>query len=181
MQRRTVLKLAGSGAAALAVAGVGGAVWLSGAPAPIARFVSFDEARRWLDTLVADASARSLTAWPLAQVLEHAAQSVEFSMHGFPQPKSAAFQNSVGRLAFAAFERAGAMTHGLTEPIPGAPALVATEVGLAADRLRAAFAAFEAHTGPLAPHFAYGPLDKARYTRAHLLHLADHAGEITPA
>ena len=181
MQRRTVLKLAGSGAAALAVAGVGGSLWLSGAPAPIARFASFDAARRWLDTLVADASARSLTAWPLAQVLEHAAQSVEFSLHGFPQPKPAAFQNSVGRLAFAAFERAGAMTHGLTEPIPGAPMLVATDIGLASDRLRAAFDTFEAHTGPLAPHFAYGALDKARYTRAHLLHLADHASEITSA
>src|SRR5690349_17479914 len=124
MQRRTVLKLAGSGAAALAVAGVGGAVWLSGAPAPIARFGSLAEARTWLDTLVASYCARSLTAWPLAQVLEHAAQSVEYSIHGFPQHKSAAFQNSVGRLAFAAFERAGAMSHGLTEPIPGAPALV---------------------------------------------------------
>ena len=181
MQRRTVLKLAGSGAAALAVAGVGGGLWLSGAPAPIARFVSFDAARRWLDALVADASARSLTAWPLAQVLEHAAQSVEFSLHGFPQPKPAAFQNTVGRLAFAAFERAGVMTHGLTEPIPGAPPLAAIDIGLAADRLRAALDAFEAHTGPLAPHFAYGALGKARYTRAHLLHLADHAGEIVPA
>lgn len=181
MQRRTVLKLAGSGAAALAVAGAGGAVWLSGAPAPIARFASFADARRWLDTLVAEAGAHSLTAWPLAQVLEHAAQSVEFSLHGFPQPKPALFQHSVGRLAFAAFERAGAMRHGLTEPIPGAPALVATDVGPAAARLHAAFAAFEAHTGPLAPHFAYGPLDKARYTRAHLLHLADHAGGIATA
>ena len=33
---------------------------------------------------------------------------------------------------------------------------------------------FEAFNGPLKPHFAYGELDKAAYTRAHLMHLANH-------
>ena len=33
----------------------------------------------------------------------------------------------------------------------------------------------------LAPHFAYGALDKNAYRRAHLMHLADHAREIVRA
>ena len=37
-----------------------------------------------------------------------------------------------------------------------------------------ALAAFDAWSGPLKPHVAYGELDKAQYTRAHLMHLADH-------
>jgi hypothetical protein len=31
------------------------------------------------------------------------------------------------------------------------------------------------------PHFAYGALDKAQFTRAHLMHLANHWTEISPA
>lgn len=182
MQRRRFLKISAWSAATLAVAGgAGGALWLSGAPTPIPGFDSFAQARDWLGELAANPAARSLTDWPLAQVLEHCAQSVEFSMTGFPQPKSALFQETAGALAFAAFNRRGAMRHGLTEAIPGAPALVATDLAAAAQRLLAAFAAFEAHAGPLRPHFAYGALDKGRYTRAHLLHLANHAQRIALA
>ena len=45
------------------------------------------------------------------------------SLDGFPQPKSAAFQRTVGAAAFTVFQWRGKMTHGLDEPIPGAPAL----------------------------------------------------------
>ena len=38
--------------------------------------------------------------------------------------------------------------------------------------------AFDAHTGALAPHFAYGALDKPDYLRAHLMHLANHWQEM---
>lgn len=176
MHRRRFLRLAGYGTAALALAGGGaGAWWLAGAKPDVRTFADIDGARRWLDALSRQASARSLTEWSLAQVLEHAAQSVEFSLHGFPEAKPAWFQASAGALAFAVFDRQGAMRHGLTEPIPGAPGLAATELAPAAQRLDAALQAFVTHAGPLMPHFAYGALDKAQYTRAHLMHLANHA------
>ena len=66
------------------------------------------------------------------------------------------------------------MSHSLLEPIPGAAELSATELGESADRLLAAIERFESWQGPLAPHFAYGALDQAAYTRAHLMHLANH-------
>ena len=41
-----------------------------------------------------------------------------------------------------------------------------------------ALAAFDAHTGALQPHFAYGALSKPQYLRAHLMHLAHHWTEV---
>ncbi len=141
-------------------------------------FPDLAAARRAVEGLTA--GWRSTGALSLAQVLEHAAQSVEFSMQGFPAPKSALFQATLGQAAFAVFDARGAMRHGLDEPIPGAPALTLA-LAPAIERLLAALKAFEAWGGPLAPHFAYGALDKPQYTRAHLMHLANHWTEVVRA
>lgn len=131
----------------------------------------------------ADAVERALTAhrsrgaWSLAQVLDHAAQSVEYSMRGYPQLQGAAFRSTLGAAAFAVFDSRGAMRHALDEPIPGAPPL-GTDLPSAGRRLLQALRDFERFDGPLQPHFAYGALDKAPYTRAHLMHLADHWREV---
>ena len=118
---------------------------------------------------------RSNGTWNLAQTLNHAAQSVEFSLRGFPELKSAFFRATAGRVAFAVFDSRGAMHHSLDEPIPGAPVLSATDaLDAAIARALKALQDFEAHAGTLAPHFAYGALDKPQYTRAHLMHLANH-------
>jgi hypothetical protein len=116
----------------------------------------------------------------LAEVLNHAAQSVEYSIDGFPQLKPALFRRTVGRLAFAMFKRKGRMSHPLAAAIPGAPAL-ATDLNAALDRLGVALDRFEAHPGPWPPHFAYGPLGREDYLRAHLMHLNDHWVEVTRA
>jgi len=125
------------------------------------------------------ANSRSTGAWTLPQILNHAAQSVEYSLSGFPQPKSALFQATLGKTALAVFQARGRMSHSLDEPIPGAPALAAADPLPAAKvRLVKALRDFDAHQGPLQPHFAYGALDKPHYARAHLMHLANHWAEI---
>lgn len=180
MHRRRLLTFATYGGLGLLAGSGAAALWLSGEKPVIAGFATITEARRWLALIPvqAGAAARSRTDWPLPQVLEHCAQSIEFSLHGFPEAKPVWFQHSAGALAFSVFDHRGRMRHGLTEPIPGAAALVETDLGAAISRLDRAFADFESHTGPLMPHFAYGALDKAQYTRAHLMHLANHAEEI---
>lgn len=126
-----------------------------------------------------DKPPRATGVWDLPKVLIHAAQSVEYSLSGFPQPKSAWFRHTVGPAAFAVFSARGRMSHSLTEPIPGAPDIAAGQaLGTAVDRLEAALRAFDAHSGALAPHFAYGALDKPDYLRAHLMHLANHWQEM---
>lgn len=140
---------------------------------------SLDDVQRWLDRLERATQVQSTTAWKISAVLEHMAQSVDMSMDGFPQPKSALFQNTLGSAAFALFRLRGQMTHGLTDPIPGAPALPQAEdwkPGVV--RLRATVQRFQAHTGPLQPHFAYGALSRSDFALAHVLHIANHQDEI---
>lgn len=140
---------------------------------------SIPQVLQWLDTLPQAQEVRSTGSWPLVAVMEHMAQSVEMSLDGFPQPKSALFQSTVGAAAFAVFQWRGRMTHGLAEPIPGAPALTLQgDWKPAAQRLRAALLRFDAHTGALQPHFAYGKLSKTEFAQAHVMHIANHQEEI---
>ncbi len=173
-ERRRSLRQLGAG---IAVATLAAPVVVSVVhPAALreARFGSMDAALRTLDQLKAE-PARMTGAWDLAHVLHHVAQSIEFSMTAFPQPKPAWFQATLGSYAFALFNARGLMTHNLDEPIPGAPAIAQGQpLAPAVDHAIAALQAFERHTGTLAPHFAYGSLDKAAYARAHLMHLANH-------
>jgi hypothetical protein len=67
------------------------------------------------------------------------------------------------------------MSHDLSEPIPGAPALAKdADVAAGMARLRRAISDFQAFAKPLQPHFAYGELSKAEYEQAHAMHLANH-------
>ena len=140
---------------------------------------SLDQVLHWLDRLDATPQARSTGAWPLVAVLEHLAQSVEMSLHGFPQPRGAMFQRTAGAAAFAVFKWRGRMSHALDQPIPGAPALTLSgDWHPASLRLRRAIAAFQAWRGPLQPHFAYGALSRADFDLAHRMHIADHGQEL---
>src|SRR5215210_7834672 len=74
---------------------------------------SLDDSLRWLDRLEKAGSVKAVGAWPMGAVLEHLAQSIEMSMDGFPQHKSALFQGTVGSAAFALFSWRGRMSHNL--------------------------------------------------------------------
>jgi hypothetical protein len=118
-------------------------------------------------------------AWSPYRVFTHLEQSIVYSMDGYPQMKPAWFQASVGSAAFFAFETAGAMRHGLDEPIPGAPDIAVDGDAVSAiDALVHALQRFDAHTGVLRPHFAYGALSKGQYAAAHSMHVQNHLGEI---
>nr|WP_315464341.1 DUF1569 domain-containing protein [uncultured Rhodoferax sp.] len=122
----------------------------------------------------------SAAAFSWSQTLEHCAQSIEFSMSGFPEPKSALFQKTVGTAAFSVFSWRGKMNHDLAEPIPGAPALASDMPAAAAvERLQKAIATFAQWNGELKPHFAYGELTKPQYEQAHAMHLAQHLSGFT--
>lgn len=176
-QRRSALRRVGLvvGVGALAAPVVVSTV----RPAPLAfeRFASIDAALATLAQLKT-AAPRVNGAWDLAHVLQHTAQSIEYSMAGFPALKPAWFRATLGAYAFALFNARGAMSHDLAELIPGAPAIAQGQPLVpAVDHAIAALRAFDAYTGPLSPHFAYGTLDKPAYTRAHLMHLANHWNE----
>jgi hypothetical protein len=152
------------------------------AMADLPKVQSLEDSLRWLDRLEKAASVNAVGAWPMGAVLEHLAQSIEMSMDGYPQQKSALFQGTAGSAAFAFFQWRGRMSHGLAEPIPGAPALgAAADWKPAALRLRHAITRFNGYNGALQPHFAYGPLSKTEFALAHHLHIANHQDEILVA
>ena len=86
----------------------------------MAAFDSVDSALRRVAQLESR-PLRSSGAWDVPHVLHHVAQSIEYSMNGFPRLKPAWFRASLGRAAFALFSWRGRMRHGLDQPIPGAP------------------------------------------------------------
>lgn len=123
---------------------------------------------------------QSTGAWSAAQTFVHCAQSVEYSIHGFPEHKSDVFKNTIGKTAFAAFSKRGKMSHALDDPIPGAPALLLDqEMASSLHRLVTALTEFQQYGGFLRPHFAYGQLSKQDYALAHVMHLNNHFQELS--
>ena len=117
--------------------------------------------------------------WNLSQIFNHAAQSIEFSIMGYPINKPEMFRRSLGALAFQGFALWGKMTHDLAEGIPGAPELAVDNNGAALQRLIQSLSHFDQFKGQLQPHFAYGELTKQEYALAHVLHLNNHLEEVS--
>lgn len=125
--------------------------------------------------LLQEACAAPPTEMDVAWTLHHCAQSIEYSLDGFPRLKPWWFRATVGRAAFGVFSAKGRMQHDLHAAIPGAADIAAAQpLEPAIERLAWALERFARHDGRLSVHFAYGVLDKAAYTRAHLMHLANH-------
>lgn len=169
MNRRQVLKLSALGS--VMALGAGFAALPAGERPGL---LSLEGAQGYLRTLEGQ-SLVSLKGWGPTEVFNHCAQSIEYSMIGYPELKPTWFRSSLGSLAFSVFSARGAMRHPLGEIIPGAPALSepATQA-LALSRLQTAFSEFAAYSGELQPHFAYGTLNHADYAEAHVLHLYNH-------
>ena len=172
-RRRFVVSSAGVGAAFVA-GGLAGCAGEAASDRQL-RFASLGAASEELARLAEAKELVSSAAWGWAQTLVHCAQSIEFSMSGFPEPKSALFQRTIGAAAIGVFAWRGRMRHDLSEPIPGAPALEAqADPVQAAERLRTSMLKFATWPQPLRPHFAYGELTKQEYEAAHAMHLANH-------
>lgn len=171
MKRRRFIALSGAAAAGLVAGGV--ALRRASLPTPeLGKLIEQLNALRG-ETLGATG------AWSPAMIFTHLAQSVDYSISGYPEMKPALFRQTIGGAAFLAFSTAGAMRHNLAEVIPGAPTLVQGGSSDAAlDRLVASLLRFEAHAAELKPHFAYGDLGKDDYRAAHIFHVRNHLDEI---
>ncbi|HVL02430.1 MAG TPA: DUF1569 domain-containing protein [Dongiaceae bacterium] len=117
--------------------------------------------------------------WSLYKILNHLAQSMEYSMTGYPQLDPPAMQ-AVAKLAFNTFKAQGYMSHDLGAVVPGAPE-IPTEGPMedAFQRLRNSCSDFENFTGALHPHFSYGQLTPEEWELAHSFHCADHFSSMT--
>lgn len=176
MKRRTFIKAV---VASGLVVGTGGVAWLLGSKKQ--GVFSIDAIVRQLDEL-RDRQLSSSGDWGVAKIFAHLAQSIEFSMTGYPQHKPALFKHTIGKLAFSIFSARKAMSHSLSEPIPGAPTLQEnTDFHAALAHLRSVLLTFRDYDGKLHAHFAYGGLSKAEYTLAHIIHIHNHMQQISAA
>jgi Protein of unknown function (DUF1569) len=174
MNRRKFLTTSAISAAGLTVVG---AAWLN-SPSGDAN-LSLDSTLAQLKTMTGKA-LRGSGQWTPAHVFNHNAQSIDFSMTGFPQAKSALFQSTVGAAAFSVFAAKREMRHNLAEAIPGAPDIPNNnETDAAIARLIDSIQRFQVFSGALQPHFAYGQLSKPQYELAHAMHFQNHMSEIS--
>jgi hypothetical protein len=115
------------------------------------------------------------STWTLPQMLEHCAQSIEYSMFGFPKHKNRVFKKTIGKFVKNRFLKKGAMSHNLHAAIPGASTLSSQlSIQDSCSRLLTAIKTFRGFTAPLSEHFAYGPLAKEEYEAMHAMHIANH-------
>ena len=141
------------------------------------RCTSFADVLVALDALPLRPSSAQPPRFTPAQALTHCAQSIEYSMSGYPSLRSRVFRATIGPLVKRRFLRAGAMSHDVGAPIAGAPALPAdADLASAMTRLRGAIATFRGFAGTLAPHLAYGACSKQEYEMLHSMHVAEHLG-----
>jgi len=139
------------------------------------RCTTFSDVLAALDALPLTTPEAAPQRFTPAQAVVHCAQSIEYSMTGYPRLRSALFRATVGPLVKRKFLRAGSMTHDLAAPIAGAPAVPAdADLASALARLRAAIAGFRCFDGALLPHLAYGACSRSEYEALHSMHVADH-------
>src|SRR6185369_10842855 len=103
------------------------------------------------------------------------AQSLEYSMKGFPKQKPWLFKKTLGAFVMKKFLKQGFMNHSLTAAILGAPPLDSKiSIHDSGERLIEGLRAFQSLSQKPAPHFAYGEVGKDDYTKLHLMHLENH-------
>lgn len=111
----------------------------------------------------------------LGPAMAHCAQSIDCSIDGYPKPAAWPVRAFIGPMVLKKFLRQGFMRHDTNAPVPGVatpPSELSNQEGV--DRLEKAIARFRAHSGPLAPHFAYGAVSKQAYEAVHAMHAANH-------
>lgn len=177
MTRKSFLKLS---ATTLAVGAFGGLA--TGCTKPRGRnlkLANLEEVLAELDLIEANPPIEMQQEWTLYKVLNHVAQSAEYSMTGYPQ-LDPPFEQSVKRVAFNYFKSQGYMIHDLGMPVPGAPDIPDSgDLPLAFERVRNAISDFQNFTGALHPHFSYGDLNYDDWEIAHSMHMGDHFSSLS--
>lgn len=139
------------------------------------QFSNFSEVNTELEKILLSKTIVPYGEWSPSQILLHCAQSIYYSIKGYPENKSEVFQNTLGKIAFWNFSRKGKMSHDLNAPIPGADVLQSgVSISDSVLGLKKAISAFSNYNGEFAPHFAYGKLTKQEYELAHAMHIANH-------
>jgi hypothetical protein len=139
------------------------------------RFQNLNEVLAEVERLEKSKEILTTGAWDVSQIMQHCAQSIDFSLTGFPIVKPYLFRKTIGKLVSSYFLSKGTMSHNLNDPIPGAPELVSStdfKKGLAI--LKKSIHSFWEYKGELKMHFVYGEASREDYEKFHAMHIANH-------
>jgi hypothetical protein len=143
-------------------------------------FSSLNDVLKFLGKIENIQNPKITGEWDVNQVLHHCAQSIEYSITGYPENKNILIQKTIGKIVLYKFLSQGYMSHNLNDPIPGAESLPPSKnnINEGIKRLKDSIEAFQKHTQKLAPHFVYGEVSKQDYERVHAMHVANHFSAI---
>lgn len=146
----------------------------------ILQFRSLEEAQDELLNLQnAWPKVDTLDQWQLPLILDHCAESLEFTMTGFPEMKPGWFRSTVGPIAKHVFLLQGKMSHNTLDPIPGDADMPHSQTEQEAfERLLRAIGNFKTWNRELAEHFAYGVVSRDEAEKLQAFHIADHLSKI---
>ena len=139
-------------------------------------FNSLDDVLSFLEKISKMDNPKISGEWDINQVLHHCAQSIEYSITGYPENKNILIQKTIGKIVLHKFLSQGFMSHNLNDPIPGAEILPppSNDFNLGIQRLISSIENFKNQTSNLAPHFVYGEVSKTDYEKVHAMHVANH-------
>jgi hypothetical protein len=180
VDKRSFLKYAGGGGLALAFSSAG-LTWISIEESDAE--LTTNSIIEIIDKLLVSNQLNTIESagqWSAYKVFMHCAESVDYSIAGYPKHNSTMFKKTVGKMAFSAFSAKRKMSHNLAEEIPGTDSIANTgNVAEALKHLKMSLLKFEAFSGDLQAHFAYGELTKPEYEVAHAMHFLNHLQEFT--
>ncbi len=113
--------------------------------------------------------------WSYYQILNHCADSLEFSMSSYPRVMPSFIRKTIGKFFFKKLMKDGYMKPG--SPNPGAPKKREEgDVVSALKRLRNSISIFTKYEGPFGIHPIFDELTKSEWEKLHTFHIANHLG-----
>ncbi len=137
-------------------------------------FASLEEAQKGIENLE-EKDVPKVEGWTPYHTLVHCAQTIAFSMEGYPEMKPAIIRGTIGKLALHVFLKKGAMRHNLTADVPGL-AWKEQEGTFQEGKkiLGQSISDFLQYKGELKPHLLFGNMSFSEYNRYFAMHLTDH-------
>jgi hypothetical protein len=118
-------------------------------------------------------------SWSLGQICNHLTIGIVGSVDGYDGRAPWLVRKTVGAFVKRQLLATGQMRTGIKVPEKFLPR-PGLDDRAEAEALRAALGLFSAHSGPMAFHPFFGPLDRDEWTRLHCIHCAHHLSFALP-
>lgn len=143
------------------------------------RFFQLEYAKECLLTLK-DAKHIFTENWGIYEICMHCAQTISYSMTGYPKMKPAIVRLTIGKAVVSKYLKQGYMKHNLQSHVSGGEKIDPNgEPAAGIDHLLSEIEKLENYTGTLKPHSVFGEMTREDYMKYFAMHISDHFSEVT--